>query len=156
MSLSDDPELIISMGWKPFLPNEKDRFIDFTKVLTIPNLTDSEPIVFSITSAINKKAIGYVSIKGINKEEGYAEVGIAIIDKEYRGKRYGTEALKQAVDYAFNELGLTLLGLTVFPSNQRAIQAYERVGFRKTGRTVAWLLPSGESVDMQVMELSHN
>jgi RimJ/RimL family protein N-acetyltransferase len=47
-------------------------------------------------------------------------------------------------------------GLTVFPSNQRAIQAYERVGFRKTGLTVAWLLPSGESVDMQVMELLNN
>lgn len=155
MSLSDDPELITSMGWKPFLPNEKDRFIDFTKVLTIPNLRDSESVVFSITSAINK-AIGYVSIKGINKEEGCAEVGIAIMAKEYRGKGYGTEALKQAVDYAFNELGLTLLGLTVFPSNKRAIQSYERVGFRKTKLTVAWLLPSGESVDMQVMELLNN
>ena len=156
MSLSDDPELITSMGWKPFLPDEKGRFIDFTKVLTIDNSKDSESIVFSITSAIDNKAIGYVSIKGINKKEGYAEVGIAIIDKEYRGKGYGTEALKQAVDYAFNELGLTLLGLTVFPSNKRGIQAYERVGFRKTGLTVAWLLPSEDSVDMLVMELSHN
>ncbi len=155
MSLSDDPELITSMGWKPFLPNEKDRFIDFTKVLTIPNLRDSESIVFSITSAINK-AIGYVSIKGINRKEGRAEVGIAIIDKEYRGKGYGTEALKQAVDYAFNKLDLTSLGLTVFPSNKRAIQAYERVGFWRTGLTVAWLLPRGESVDMLVMELSRN
>jgi RimJ/RimL family protein N-acetyltransferase len=156
MSLSDDPELITSMGWKPFRPNEKERFIEFTRVLTIPNLKDGESIVFSITSAVNNKAIGYVSIKGINKEEGCAEVGIAIIDKEYRGKGYGTEALKQAVDYAFNEISLTSFGLTVFPSNKRAIQAYERVGFRKTGRTVPWLLPSGEYVDMQVMELSHN
>ena len=78
------------------------------------------------------------------------------MDKEYREKGSGTEALKRAVDYAFNELGLTMLGLTVFPSNQRAIQAYKRVGFRKTSRTVSWLLPSGEYVDMQVMELSHN
>jgi len=156
MSLSDDPELIATMGWKPFLPNEKDRFIDFTKVITIPNLKDSESIVFSITSTINNNAIGYVSIKGIDKEEGCAEVGIAIMDKEYRGKGYGREALKQAVEYAFNELGLTSLSLTVLPSNQRAIQAYERVGFRKTGLTVAWLLPSGEYVDMLVMELSHN
>ena len=156
MSLSDDPELIASMGWKPFLPNEKDRFIDFTKVLTLPNLKDSESIVFNVTSVTNSKAIGYVSIKGINREEGRAEIGIAIMDKEYRGKGYGTETLKQASDYAFNELGLTLLGLTVLPSNQKAIQAYERVGFRKTGLTVAWLLPSGEFVDTLVMELSHN
>jgi RimJ/RimL family protein N-acetyltransferase len=156
MSLSDDPELITSMGWKPFRPNEKDRFIDFTKVLTLPNLKDIESIVFSITSVNNNKAIGYVSIKGISREEGRAEVGIAIMDKKYREKGYGTEALKQAIDYAFNELGLTSLGLTVIPSNKRAIQAYERAGFRKTGLTVAWLLPSGESVDMLVMELLHN
>ena len=155
MSLSDDSELIATMGWKPFRPNEKDRFIDFCKVLTLPNLKDSESIVFSIINTINDKPIGYVSIKGIDKVEGCAEVGIAIMDTEYRGKGYGTEALKQAVNYAFNEIGLTLLGLTVFPSNQRAIQAYEKVGFQKTELLEnSWLLPNGEYVDMLLMELT--
>ena len=155
MSLSGDPELVTTMGWKPFRPNEKDRFINFSQVLTLPNLKDSESIVFSITNTINHKAIGYVSIKGIDKTEGRAEVGIAIMDKEYRGKGYGTEALKQAVNYAFNELGLNLLGLTVFPSNQRAIQVYEKIGFQKTELLEnSWLLPSGEYADMLVMELS--
>jgi len=155
MSLSDDPELIATMGWKPFRPNEKDRFIDFCQVLTLPNLKDSESIVFSITNTINHKAIGYVSIKGINRVEGNAEIGIAIMEREYRGKGYGTEALKQAVNYAFNELSLTLLGLTVFPSNQIAIQAYEKVGFQKAGLLEnSWLLPGGEYADMLVMELS--
>ena len=157
MSLSDDPELITTMGWKPFHPNEKDRFIEFSQVLSLPKLKDGKSIVFSIISAINNKAIGYVSIKGINKSEGRAEVGIAIMEREYRGKGYGTETLKQAVDYAFNELGLTLLGLTVFPSNHRAIQAYEKVGFQKTELLKnSWPLPSGEYVDMLVMEISHN
>ncbi len=156
MSLSNDPELIATMGWKPFRPNEKDRFIDFSRVLSLPNLKDGKVIVFSIILATNNKAIGYVSIKGINKAEGRAEVGIAIMDREYRGKGYGTEALKKAIDYAFNELGLTLLGLTVFPSNQRAIQAYEKIGFRRAELLKdSWLLPSGEYVDMLVMELSH-
>ena len=155
MSLSDDPELIATMGWKPFRPNEKDRFIDFCNVLTLPNLKDSESIVFSIISTINGKPIGYVSIKGIDKVEGRAEVGIAIMDKEYRGKGYGTEALKQAVDYAFNELGLTSLGLTAFPSNRIAIQAYKKVGFQETELLEnSWLLPSGEYTDMLLMELA--
>ena len=155
MSLSGDPELLATMGWEPFRPNEKDRFIDFCRVLTLPNLKDSESIVFSITDTINDKAIGYVSIKGINRVEGHAEVGIGIMEKEYRGKGYGTEALEQAVDYAFNELGLTLLGLTVITSNQRAIQAYKKVGFQETELLEnSWLLPNGKYVDMIVMELS--
>ena len=157
MSLSDDPELIVTMGWRPFTSDEKERFIQFSQVLTLPNLSGRKAIVFSIISTADEKAVGYVSIKGISEARGRAEVGIAIMDREYRGRGYGTEVLRQVVDYAFNELGLTLLGLTVFPSNHRAIRAYEKVGFRKVEVLEdSWLLPSGEYTDMWVMELSRD
>ena len=157
MALSDDPELIETMGWKPFDPDEKERFIRFSQVLTLPNLDGGKAIVFSIINAADNKAIGYTSIKGINETEARAEVGIAIMEREYRGRGYGTEALRHVVEYAFNKLGLTLLGLTAFPSNQRAIRAYEKVGFRKTKvLDNSWLLPGGEYADMWVMELSRD
>ncbi len=154
MMLSDDPELIATMGWRPFGPDEKERFTQFSQVLSLPNLDGGKAIVFSIINAADNEAIGYTSIKGISETEARAEVGIAIMEREYRGQGYGTEALRYVVDYAFNELGLTLLGLTVFPSNQRAIRAYEKVGFRKTKVLEdSWMLPDGEYVDMWVMEL---
>jgi RimJ/RimL family protein N-acetyltransferase len=157
MALSDDPELIATMGWRPFGPEEKERFTQFSQVLTLPNLDGGKAIVFSIINAADNKAIGYTSIKGISETEARAEVGIAIMEREYRGQGYGTEALRHVVDYAFNELRLTLLGLTVFPSNQRAIRAYEKVGFRKTEVLEdSWLLPDGEYADMWVMELSYD
>ena len=79
------------------------------------------------------------------------------MDKEYRGQGYGTEALKTAVSYAHNELGLNLLGLTVFPSNTKAIRAYEKVGFHKTELLKdSWLLPDGEYADMWLMELRYD
>ena len=157
MALSDDPELIATMGWRPFGPDEKERFTQFSQVLTLPNLDGGKAIVFSIINAADNKAIGYTSIIGISETEARAEVGIAIMEREYRGQGYGTEALRHVVDYAFNELGLTLLGLTVFPSNQRAIRAYEKVGFRKTEILEdSWLLPGGEYADMWVMEMSRD
>jgi len=157
MALSDDPELIATMGWRPFGPEEKERFTQFSQVLTLPNLDGGKAIVFSIINAADNKAIGYTSIIGISETEARAEVGIAIMEREYRGQGYGTEALRHVVDYAFNELGLTLLGLTVFPSNQRAIRAYEKVGFRKTEILEdSWLLPGGEYADMWVMEMSRD
>jgi len=157
MALSDDPELIDTMGWKPFAPDEKERFTQFSRVLTSPNLEGGKAIVFSIINTSDNKAIGYTSIKGISETEARAEVGIAIMEREYRGQGYGTETLRHVVDYAFDELGLTLLGLTVFPSNQRAIRAYEKVGFRKTEFLKdSWLLPDGEYTDMWVMELSRD
>jgi len=157
MSLSDDPDLIATMGWRPFGPNEKERFIQCSQVLTLPNLDSDRVKVFSIICVTDDKAIGYVSVKGICETEARAEVGIAIMEREYRGQGFGTEALRQAVDYAFNKLGLKLLGLTVFPSNQRAIRAYEKTGFRKTQVLKdSWLLPSGEYTDMWLMELSRD
>lgn len=157
ISLSDDPDLIATMGWKPFEPDEKKKFIQFSQVLTLPNLEGRKAIVFSIINTSDNKAVGYTSIKGISKIEARAEVGIAIMDREYRGQGYGTEALRQAVDYAFNQLGLTSLGLTVFSHNQRAIRAYEKVGFRKTKLLKdAWLLSNGKYADMWLMQLYHD
>lgn len=157
LQLSDDPELVLTMGWRPFGAGEKERFLQTLQVLTLPYCGSGETIIFSIISAADNKAIGYISIKVINEEKSSAELGIAIMEKEFRSQGYGTEALKLAVDYAFNDLGLALLGLTVFPTNQRAIKAYEKVGFRK--REVlkrSWLMPGGEYVDMWLMELTRN
>ena len=80
MSLSDDHELIDTMGWKPFLPYEKDRFLQFTQVVSVPGLDETRAVVFSIISP-DGKAIGYTSIKGINDAEGRAEVGIAVVSR---------------------------------------------------------------------------
>ena len=79
MALSDDPELITTMGWRPFGPDEKERFIQFSQVLSLPNLSGGKAIVFDIINTADNKAIGYTSIKGISKTEARAEVGIAII-----------------------------------------------------------------------------
>ena len=79
------------------------------------------------------------------------------MEREYRGQGYGTEALRHVVDYAFNKLDLILIGLTVFPSNQRAIRAYEKVGFQKIEILEdSWLLPDGGYADMWLMELSRD
>ena len=135
--MSADPELMATMDWKPFHSGEKNRFLQTAETLSVPYCKNGEAITFCISSAIDKKAIGYISIKGINAVASCAEIGIAIMDKEYRGQGYGTEALRMAVDYAYNELGLTLLGLTVFPANKKAIRAYEKVGFHK--KELLWL-----------------
>jgi len=155
MALSDDPELIDTMGWKPFGPDEKERFTRFSQVLSLPNLDGGKAIVFSIINGANNKAIGYTAIKGISETNACTEIGIAIMEREYRAQGFGTEALRLVIEYAFNELALTRLGLTVFPSNQRAIRAYEKVGFQKTEVLEnSWLLPGGEYADLWVMELS--
>jgi len=78
MELSDDPELLDTMGWQPFGPEEKERFLQVIHVLTLPYCGDGQPATFSIISANDSKAIGYVSIKGVNEVDSSAELGIAL------------------------------------------------------------------------------
>ena len=56
----------------------------------------------------------------------------------------------------FNSMHLLSLGLTVFPSNTRAIKAYKKVGFEKIDILKrSWTMPSGKKVDMILMELNN-
>jgi len=155
MQLSNDPELVLTMGWQPFSAEEKERFLKTIQVSTLPYNGAGQPSMFSIISVEENKPIGYVCLKGINENTASAELGIGIMKREYRSQGYGTEALRLVARYAFDKLGLSLIGLTVFPFNERAIKAYEKVGFsRREVLKKSWLLPGGEYIDMLLMELA--
>jgi len=154
LELSDDPELVSTMGWRPFGVDERERFLQFMQMLSIPHYNDGQLLAFSIISVEEDKPIGYVYLTGIDEDKSRAELGIAIMEKDYRGHGYGTEALKLTLRYGFEILGLALIGLTVFPFNKRAARAYEKAGFRRRGLLPkSWRLPDGEYVDMVLMEI---
>jgi len=152
--LSSDPVLVESMGWKPFDPDEKERFLRYVENITVPNMAGGYTIALSIICDRDEKPIGYLSLKGVRDGGTGAEIGFAIMDRNYRGRGLGVEALKQAAAYAFDELELSLLVLTVFPDNAPAIRAYEKVGFVRTDiLKESWERPDGTFADMWVMEL---
>jgi RimJ/RimL family protein N-acetyltransferase len=155
IGFSDDPELIDTMGWHPFQHNECERFIKAIEVLTLPDRGNGDPITFCIITQKDDVPIGYVTLKGINKDKAKAEIGIAIMDRQYRSGGHGAEALKLAADYAFNTMNLVSIALNVFPSNIRAIKAYEKVGFKTIDvLKKSWTMPNGNKVDMLLMELN--
>ncbi len=155
LPLSSDPALVEAMGWDPFELDEEERFLRYIETITVPNLSGGRTIAFSIIETSSDTPIGYLTIKGFREGGTSAEVGIAIMEKEYRGRGLGTMALKMAADYAFNELGIAHLVLTIFPSNLSAIRCCEKVGFRQTDvLKESWEMPDGSFADMVVMELT--
>ncbi|MCP4610381.1 MAG: GNAT family N-acetyltransferase [Planctomycetes bacterium] len=132
LSLSDDPDLISTMGWRPFNTDESDRFIRTVEVLTLPYCGNGQPFTFSIITSGECIPIGYITLKGVNNAKASVELGIAIMDAQYCSGGYGTNAISHAIDYAFNDMRMQTIGLTVFPSNIRAIKAYEKIGFKTT------------------------
>lgn len=95
-------------------------------------VANGEVVQFIIRVKDSKKAIGSVYFRDIDYEKKEAEYGIFIGEDDERGKGYGSEAAKLALEYAFSELNLESVFLRVFADNLTAIHSYESAGFKET------------------------
>ncbi|HEX2992991.1 MAG TPA: GNAT family protein [Anaerolineales bacterium] len=76
-----------------------------------------------------------------------AWVGIAIGERDFWGKGYGTDMMRLCLRYAFLELGVQRVSLGLHEYNPRALRSYEKAGFRLEGRTRGDLLREGKRYD---------
>jgi RimJ/RimL family protein N-acetyltransferase len=82
-------------------------------------------------------------------------IGIRIGEESDRGRGFGRDALRIAVDYCWNHLNLSRLGLTVFANNERAIKLYESLGFDREGLLRDAVFIDGSWLDVVVMGRLH-
>lgn len=78
--------------------------------------------------------IGELALRDIDQRIGDAMYTVAIANKGYWGKGYGSDATRTIAKYAFQQLNLHRITLHVHASNERAIRAYEHCGFLHEGR----------------------
>lgn len=83
---------------------------------------------------------------------GFGEVAM-MVAAGWRGRGVGTALLVAAIDWA-RQRGLHKLSLSVFPSNERALALYRKLGFVEEGRRVKHMRrTSGELWDLVEMGL---
>jgi RimJ/RimL family protein N-acetyltransferase len=80
-------------------------------------------------------------------------MSIGLGDSANWGKGYGNEATRLALGFAFNELNLHRVQLTVFDYNSRAIHLYEKLGFQQEGIYREFLQRDGRRFDMYLYGL---
>ncbi len=90
---------------------------------------------FRVFTLQDDKPIGFVVLMGVNHVNGECYVGIGIGDSEFRSKGYGSDAMRVALRFAFEELNLHRVSLDAIASNLRAVRSYEKVGFVHEGMT---------------------
>ena len=95
--------------------------------------------------------VGNVYLLDINWIVRHAQLQIFIGDRDERSKGYGQPALRQLLSYAFGDMGLKRIYLSVLPDNHVAIHIYEKVGFKVEGRFKNHLFKKGRWRDMIVM-----
>jgi RimJ/RimL family protein N-acetyltransferase len=107
----------IAATWEPLIKGERPDWIGFA-IYELPNL----------------RPIGHTNIRDFLSPHRTAEFGITIGERECRGKGYGAEATRLVLEYAFTVLGVHNVWLDTMASNEFAIRAYLRAGFKEIGR----------------------
>ncbi len=90
-------------------------------------------LAFTVYDRKTLRPIGNAGLHQIDHQQRTAEFGMAIGEKEFWGKGYGTETTSLLLAYGFRNLGLHNIMLRVFANNSAAIRAYEKAGFRRIG-----------------------
>lgn len=80
----------------------------------------------------SQKLIGYLGIKDIRFIRRESTLGI-VFDPNYIDQGYGTETLKEYLNYYFNEMKMKKMYLEVAEFNQRALRLYRKMGFKSIG-----------------------
>jgi RimJ/RimL family protein N-acetyltransferase len=106
---------------------------------------------FSVRALADDQVIGEIvlDVSSWNARNGF--VGISIGERENWGKGLGTDLMRVLLRFAFTEVNLRRMTLTVFEYNPRAIRSYEKAGFRHEGHFRKFLNREGRRWDMLFM-----
>ena len=142
-------------GWVRFLDTEPSRLLSEKKwkewLEKDLEKGPSDQIFFAIRTLEDDTLIGFIGLFDLFMQHGDAFVAIALGERKYWGKGYGTDAMRVMLGYAFSELNLRRVSLIVFEYNPRAIRSYEKVGFVHEGRIREVLQRDGKRWDFLYM-----
>lgn len=93
------------------------------------------------------RLIGWLKINNVEWSHGAAEMSLAIGAQADRNQGYGSDAMRLALVYAFNEMNLHRLRAVVPGYNAGALRFFERFGFIEEVRRREALLLHGQRHD---------
>lgn len=118
-------------------------------VASIDRQNDSSTtFAFGIRRIGDDALVGTIGLYDIAWANRTAWVGVGIGNREDWGKGYGSEAMGLVMSYAFDELNLHRLQLTVIDYNPRALEMYEKLGFAREGVYREFIERDGERHDL--------
>lgn len=144
----EDAEFLRLFDTDPALPKtaeEIERMFDESR-------RDSHAVMFGIRAVSDGELIGIIGLDGISWNHHTASLGIGL-GRAFWDQGLGGEAMRLMLRFAFMELNLHRVGLTVFEYNQRALALYKKLGFVHEGTVREHLLRDGRRYDMYQMGL---
>ena len=122
----------------------------FTLEQTIDWFNETKPMFWIIRK--NGERVGYFRTSNYSIENRNIYIG-ADLHKDFRGKGLALESYKLFIPYLFTEYNLHKISLEVLKTNQRAINLYEKLGFRFEGIKRDDVNKNGQWIDSIIMSI---
>jgi RimJ/RimL family protein N-acetyltransferase len=103
----------------------------------------------------NNERVGYFRTSNYSKINKNIYVG-ADLHKDFRGRGLAYESYCKFIPFLFNKLDLHKISLEVLSTNQRAINLYDKIGFRTEGIKRDEVYKNGVWVDSIIMSILEN
>lgn len=78
---------------------------------------------------LGDRPIGELQLKRIDPEKAECTLSIHMQNDTVKGKGFGTQAERMAVQYAFEEMGMAAVNADTVAGNTRSQHVLEKVGF---------------------------
>ena len=108
----------------------------------------STEMMFAIRLRSTNELIGLAGIDDILWSSRVGGIFVAFGNRTHWGQGYGSEALQLLLTYAFSELNLYRLQVTIFSYNTRSIAMVEKCGFKQEGVYRQFVQRDGQRYDM--------
>jgi RimJ/RimL family protein N-acetyltransferase len=137
--------------WEMVNDAEGNELTDTTATFTFDQIRDwcatraeaDQRLDLTIVENATGEYAGEAVLNEYAAEDNSANFRIALRGPAWYGRGLGTEATRLIVDHGLGPVGLRAITLTVLAVNPRAIRAYEKARFRRTGETIedgkAWV-----------------
>ncbi len=110
-------------------------------------LATGTDLALVIADASTDEPIGTIGLHEINRAAGRAVAGY-VLARELRGQRLGRRALRLLCEFAFDELNLCRVEVTIEAENTASRAMAKAVGFRQEGTLRSYMRVAGERRDM--------
>lgn len=114
--------------------------------------TDNQRIMFTIET-LNNENVGGINLNSIDERNGTFSIGIQI-DRDHRGKGYGTRALIILLRYAFLERRLNKFNDYVLQGNEASIKMMTKLGCSQEGIRRQAIYSNGQYLDVILFGLT--
>ena len=108
-----------------------------------------EPTKFTILDKDSSEKVGYIGFENINFVEGHSGFGF-FIRSSFRGKGFGSEALRLILEYGFLHLRLRRIYTEILETNRASQAVVKKLGFIEEGRLRKQAFRNGLCFDLLV------